>query len=148
MTRKGTTMRLTKVLAFGLAAAALTTGALAAASVLDPLRIALKRADMPPTTLPAPPDSPNPSRLSAASLRPLGVSGLKGATYGYTWPAGGTVETAIGPLDKQWRVSGDVFAAPDRVGSRRLFDLGKRARIGFFSDFPDEPSTVRVTLPS
>jgi hypothetical protein len=141
-------MRYTRMLAAVLAAATVTTAALAATAIRDPLRLALQRADMPANTRQAPPDAPSPARMNPAHLTPLGVRGLKGASYAYKWPAGGTVATPLGPWDKEWYLSGDVFAAPDLAGARKLFDLGKRARTGFFSDFPDEPTTVRVTLPA
>jgi hypothetical protein len=121
----------------------------ASSSAGNPLKLALQRADMPPTTDKAPSWDPSPHAKRSGDLAILGVPGLKGAGYSYTWAAGGTVASSTGPLEKQWHVSGDVFVAPSPAAAKRLFDLGKRAQIGFFSDFPGQPDKlVPVSLPS
>ncbi len=139
-------MRLPSILLTTLAATAFAATALAASGVADPLRLALQRADMPPTTRTSLGSPSRPARMDPYALGPLGVRGLKGALYAYTWPAGGTVGSSFGPVEKDWFVTGNVFVAPDRAGARKLFDMGKAARTGFFSDFPIPAEAV--TLPA
>ena len=123
------------------AATALAAGALAAPTVADPMRLALQKTDVPANSY-----GSGPTRDSASALAPLGVRGLKGASWHYMIPAGGEVDTAAGPLPREWAVQGDVFVAPTIAGARSLFRLGKRAQVGFFSDTSGTPKSL--TLPS
>jgi hypothetical protein len=146
---RGATMRITKILGLVLAAATLTTGAFAASGAADPLRLALQRADMPSNVNRQAPPFTSPARMNPAHLAPLGVRGLKGADYRYTWPAGGTVNVPfIGETEKEWALEGEVLVAPGVAGARQLFNLGKRARTGFFSDVPDDRYIVNIALSS
>jgi len=74
------------------------------------------------------------------------VRGLQAARYTYTWPAGGTLSTPIGTIDKEWLIEGEVFRAPNEADAKRLYALGVAARIGHFSydDFPGEPKTLAL----
>jgi hypothetical protein len=102
--------------------------------VADPLRLALQKTDVAANTY-----GSGPKRISASALAPLGVRGLKGADWHYLIPAGGQVDTAAGPLPKEWAVNGDVFVAPTVAAARELFRRGKRAQTGFFSDVAGTP---------
>jgi hypothetical protein len=127
---------------------ALAVAAHGAAVGKDPLRIALRRADVPANAEKAPAWSPSPSRIKQEALSPLGPD-LRGADFHYVWSAGGTVQVSgLGAADKQWSLDGSVFVAPSRAAAKRLFELGKRAQIGFFSDEPSEPSSLHpLSLP-
>src|SRR5215207_1698816 len=117
---------------------AASAAALAAPSAKNPLALTLKQADLPAGA------RFSVNRDPASGLRALG-RGLKGANYTGTFAAGGTVNTQLGELDKEWFLEGDVIVAPNRSAARRLFQLGKRAQTGFFSDFPGTPRYVRLT---
>lgn len=118
-------------------AAAVASAALAAPAARDPLALTLKQADLPAGA------RYSVGRDPASGLRALG-RGLKGASYTATFSAGGTVSTPLGTLDREWFLEGSVIVAPSRSAARSLFQLGKRARIGFFSDFPGTPRYVRL----
>jgi hypothetical protein len=129
-------------------AAATHCPTVAASGAAQPIALALQRADMPGTPRKAPLASPSPAALGRSALSPFGIPGLQGAGYAYTWAAGGAVETAIGPIEKEWHLEGSVYRAPDAAGAKRLFALGKAAQTGFFSDFPTEPRFLaRLALP-
>jgi hypothetical protein len=134
-------LTLAAVLAAGVAAA---STAFAADAAKDPLRVALQRSDMPASTQKS--ILPSPSRDNASDLAIIG-RGLKGASYSYAWLAGGQVNLpGLGPADKEWHVSGEVFVAPTTAGARTLFQDGTRAEHGFFADFGTE-GAVRLALP-
>jgi hypothetical protein len=107
----------------------------------DPLRLALQKADVPTGA------TGNTDRKTDYALAPLGVSGLKGATYLWSWAAGGTTETSAGPFDNEWVMNGDVFVAPNETGARTLYKLGKRAGIGFFSDTGSPREYLKSGIP-
>ena len=108
------------------------------------LKLALQHADMPATTKKS--IFTYPELVDPGSLGPFGVRGLEAAHYIYTWPAGETIKSPIGSIDKEWVVEGEVFRAPDESGAKRLFALGKAARIGHFSyeSFPGEPRNLNL----
>jgi hypothetical protein len=131
-------MKLSTISLALVAAVAVTSGALAASTVGDPLALALKQSDLPAGA------QLSVRRDPASGLRALG-RGLRGANYSGTFAAGGgTVATPLGDLDKEWYIEGDVIVAPSRSAARSVFQLGKRAQIGFFSDFPGTPRYVRL----
>jgi len=137
----------TTVVAF-VAAATVATAPLAAVSAQDPLKLALQRSDMPPTTVKAPVFNPSPHRDNPADLAILGVPKVTGASYSYTWPAGGQVNLpGLGPADKEWYLTGSVYLAPTQAAARMLFRYGQQAQHGFFADFPTDGST-KLTLPA
>jgi hypothetical protein len=125
----------------GIAAAAHTAGS-GASAAKDPLRVVLHQSDLVTGA------HGSSNRSPASGLRVFGVTGLKGASSGYSFPAGGSVKTPIGPLTKEWRLDADVFVSPDQAGARKLFQLGKRAGVGLFSDVPEARYIVTVKLPS
>src|SRR5688572_26042738 len=90
------------------------------------LNLALQRTDMPPTTAKPGLGRTNPEVLDVGALRPFGAR--EQVNYYYSWPAGGTLQTPIGPVEKKWVIAGDVFRAADENGAKRLFALGKAAR--------------------
>jgi hypothetical protein len=133
--------RRTVVLA-ALAAASLALTMSAASAPRPILKLALQRADVPATAKKAPLWSPSPRPIAADALAPLGVRGLQGADYAYTLPAGGSLSTPIGRVDKEWHLTGDVYRAPNQAGAKRLFALGKAAGSGFFADFAGQPNDL------
>ena len=107
-------------------------------------QLALQRTDMPATIKKGMwryPEVVDPSHLSA-----FGIPGLQAALYTYIWPAGGTLTTPIGIIDKEWLVAGEVFRSPDEASAKRLYALGVAAQIGHFSydDFPGEPKSLNL----
>jgi len=112
------------------------------------LQLALQRADMPAATRKEG-LIPHLEVEDPSHLRPFGVRGLEAAQYRYTWPAGETLKTPIGTIDKEWHIEGEVFRAPDVSGAKRFFVLGTAARIGAFSyeSFPDE-NLRKISLPA
>ena len=106
------------------------------------LKLALQRTDMPATTKKS--VSAYPELVDPLTLRRFGA--MEAAHYIYTWPAGETLKTPIGPIDKEWVLEGEVFRAPDESGAKRLFALGKAAGTGHFSyeDFPGEPKNLNL----
>ena len=135
-------MSLRTIVLIGVAACALGAAGSAEAAAKDPLKVALRRADL---TAGA---HGSTSRSPASGLRVFGVAGLKGASSGYSLPAGGSVKTPLGPFAKEWRLDGDVFVSPDRDGAQKLFLLGKRAGVGLFSDVPESRFVKTVKLPA
>lgn len=107
-------------------------------------QLALQRSDMPPTTMTS--DQQQPQVLDPDHLRPFGIAGLQAADYTYIWPAGGTLNTPIGVINKEWLVAGEVFLAPDERAAKRLYTLGVAAQIGHFSqgDFAGEPRPLAL----
>ncbi len=135
-------MHVRTIALIGVAACALGAAGSVEAAAKDPLRVALRQADL---TAGA---HGSTTRSSASGLRVFGVAGLKGASSGYSFPAGGSVKTPLGPLAKEWRLDGDVFVSPDRDGAQKLFQLGKRAGVGLFSDVPESRFVKTVKLPA
>jgi hypothetical protein len=111
------------------------------------LKLALQYADMPPTTGKPGFGRTNPESSDVGALRPFGAREHVG--YRYSWPAGGTLNTPIGPVEKQWVIAGDVYRSADESGAKRLFALGKAAKTGHFSydDFPSETAKP-LTMPA
>ena len=107
-------------------------------------QLALQRTDMPATLRKG--TRQYPETVDPAHLRPFAISGLEAALYSYIWPAGGTLSTPIGAIDKEWLVAGEVFRAPDERSAKRLFALGVAAQIGHFSydDFPGTPEPLNL----
>ena len=107
-------------------------------------RLALQRTDMPVTIRKS--AFEYPEVVDPPDLAPFGVRGLQAARYKYIWPAGGTLSTPIGTIDKEWLIEGEVFRAPNDPDAKRLYALGVAAQIGHFSydDFPGEPKTVAL----
>jgi hypothetical protein len=135
-------MRSRRTVVAYLAAASLAVTALAAAASPSPLALALHLSDLPANVEKPPAWSPSPSLEKPADVAILGVKGTTAAGYGYTWPAGGTVDLAgLGPTPKEWHLTGTVFVAPGLAGARRLYDYGKAAQHGFFSDFDTDGAT-------
>jgi hypothetical protein len=132
-----------------LTAVTLCSTGLAAPAAKSPIKLALQASDMPANLHKSILAPPKPTAASAAELAPLGVKGLKGAHYKYTWPADPKATGFLGSSDKEWSLGGDVFVAPDPAGARKLFELGKRARVGFFADFPGSAQDhVKLKLPA
>lgn len=102
----------------------------------NPLKLALQHSDVPATVKGSLLGPAAPHLETQDALRFLGT-GLKAADYSYAWPAGGTVATPIGAVDKEWYLSGEVYVAPSIAAAKTLFRNGKAAQHGFFSDFPD-----------
>jgi hypothetical protein len=109
------------------------------------LKLALQYADMPSTTGKPGLGRTNPQTFDPGALAPFGAR--EHVNYSYSWPAGGTLQTPIGAIEKKWVIAGDVYRGADENGAKRLFALGKAAKIGHFSydDFPGEPKSL--TLP-
>lgn len=123
-----------KTSVLGLATAlAVAATALAAPTAGAPLTLVLKRSDFPAGTRAS--SRPMPAYAVGALGR-----GLKGASFSASVPAGG------GSTETAWLLTGDVIVAPDRAAARRLFQLGKSARIGLFSDVTGNP--ISLTLPA
>lgn len=132
--------RRSRFAAAALAALAVLVAAAAALAAPDPLRLALQKSDFPAGV------HGSTARSPASGVRAFGIAGLKAANLTFSWPAGGTVNTSLGPADKEWLLVGDVFVAPNEAGARKLFELGKRAG-GFFSDVAGLPQYVTSGLP-
>ena len=108
------------------------------------LKLALQRADMPATTETPGFGRTSPELVAPGALGPFGAR--EAAHYDYVWAAGGTLKTPIGLVPKQWMLAGDVFRAADESGAKRLFALGKAAKIGHFTyeEFPGEPKNLNL----
>ena len=120
-------------------AGALTAVALAAPAAKDPMRLALQRSDFPAGA------TVSLARDPASGVRAFGVRGLKAATYTVTAPTGRSVSVGgVGDVPTSWRIDGSVFVAPDTGGARKLFRLGKRARVGFFPDIASNPQPTSL----
>lgn len=120
------------------AAVLCATAALAHAATesLNPLKAALQHSDVPATVQGTILGPAHPSLITQDALRFIGT-GLKGADYNYTWPAGGTVTVpTLGPTEKDWHLWGEVYVAPSVAAAKTLFRNGQRAQTGYFSDFP------------
>lgn len=107
-------------------------------------RLALQRTDMPATLKKA--TRQYPEVVDPTHLFPFAVPGLEAALFSYIWPAGGTLSTPIGVINKEWLVAGEVFRAPDELSAKRLYARGVAAQIGHFSydDFPGEPKPLEL----
>jgi hypothetical protein len=141
------TLRRTPVgILLAVAAGLIASTAFGYGATKDPLRLALQRGDMPQSVKASLFGPAGPSRMKPDILRFIGT-GLRGAEYSYTWPAGGQVNVpGLGPTEKDWHLSGRVYVAPTPAAARTLFQDGKRAEHGFFSDFGTD-GAVRLALP-
>jgi hypothetical protein len=117
-----------RTLAAVIVGAAALVGALAAAAAGDPVKLALQKADLPAGT------TGSVTRETNYVLAPLGVAGLKGASYVWSVKAGGMSPGPFGPVDNDWVMTGDVFVAPNQAAAKKLYEGGKRAGVGYFSD--------------
>ena len=108
------------------------------------VNLALQYTDMPSTTGKPGLGRTNPQTFDAGALRAFGAR--EHVNYHYSWPAGGMLQTPIGPIEKKWVIAGDVYRSADENGAKRLFALGKVAKTGHFSydDFPGEPKSLTV----
>jgi len=131
-----------------IASAAVAGGwtAFASGAARNPVRLALQRNDVPSTVQGTLLGPPAPHVIKADILRFIGT-GLRGADYSYTWPAGGRINVpTLGATDKQWHLSGDVYVASSVAAAKTLFANGRAAQHGFFSDFGTDAAT-RLVLP-
>ena len=105
------------------------------------LKLALQRADVPAPAIK--PTFTYPELTDPLTLRPFGAH--EAAHYYYSWSVG-TLNTPIGLVHKEWVLEGDVFRAADESAAKRLFALGKAAKIGFFSadNFPGELKNLNL----
>lgn len=121
-------------------------GARASTDGLNPLELALQNGDVPATVHRTILGPAAPHLITQDALRFIGT-GLKGADYSYTWPAGGTVAVpALGRTEKEWHLWGEVYVAPSVAAAKTLYRNGKAAKTGYFSDFPIKHLS-RLSLP-
>lgn len=102
-------------------ATSLAVTAAAVAAGPDPVKLALQRSDLPAKLQP----SAGVQRMGAIDgIGDLHVSGLKGASYSYSWGA-----DAQHP-SRTWYLFGAVFVAPNAAGAQKLYQEATKLRFG------------------
>jgi hypothetical protein len=133
-------MRLKSIVVASAAALALALNGTAASTAKGPRDLVLKPSDFPAGTQSV------TRAIQPYAISALGVRGLRGADVAASVAVGGSVQTPLGSLPKEWQVQADVYLAPDAAGARRLFGLGKAAQIGLSSFVSGTP--IRLSLPA